>query len=89
MSDQQTTSDHAPVLEATEARQAFRGRHVLWVLVISLVLVVLALFGAWASHAPALDRADKSEETAAPDAFNSPEPAAKQTAAQPAPANPR
>jgi hypothetical protein len=37
-------------ISAPRARQAYRGRRVLWVLIASLSLVALALFGTWASH---------------------------------------
>jgi hypothetical protein len=37
--DRETQSP--PVLSPTEARQGFRGRHLLWVLVISLGLIVV------------------------------------------------
>jgi hypothetical protein len=43
-------TEHAPDLGATEARQARRGRHAFVVLVISLFLVVIGLFGAWAFY---------------------------------------
>jgi hypothetical protein len=32
---------HGPVLTTTEARQGRRGRHVLWILVISMALLVV------------------------------------------------
>ncbi len=38
---QQQQGDHGPVLTTTEARQGRRGRHVLWVLVISMALLVV------------------------------------------------
>ncbi|HEY4029617.1 MAG TPA: hypothetical protein VGM25_04695 [Caulobacteraceae bacterium] len=37
----ETKPQDPPVLSPTEARQGFRGRHVLWVLVISLGLIVV------------------------------------------------
>ena len=37
--------EHAPVLEATEARAGRRGLHVLAILVVSMTLAVIALFG--------------------------------------------
>ena len=44
-----TAADHdAPDLDATDARQARWGRHAFRILVVSLVLGLLALFGAWA-----------------------------------------
>ena len=42
---------HGPVLNATRARQGRWGRHVFWVLIISIVLAALALFGAWTFRA--------------------------------------
>ncbi|MBI1198799.1 MAG: hypothetical protein GC203_13140 [Phenylobacterium sp.] len=57
------------VLEATRARQARRGTHVLWVLVIGTALAALALLAAYAWRA-----------SAAPD--NGPTPAERQNAAQ-------
>jgi hypothetical protein len=39
---------HAPELDVMHARQARRGRHAFIILVISLVLGLLVVFGAWA-----------------------------------------
>ena len=39
--------EHAPRLTATEARSGFRGRHVLWVLILSVTLATIALALAW------------------------------------------
>ncbi len=80
MTDSQTTPGDGPRLEATEARQGRRGKHVLWILVMSLVLVILALFGAWAARAPDLAKADPNgtSRTSAAASFNAPEPSAKQ-----------
>lgn len=89
MSDQPAApGEHGPVLEATEARQARRGKPVLWVLIISLILVVAALFGVWANRAPSLARAERAEESG-PRTFQSPEPAARQTTEPAAPADAR
>lgn len=58
-------TDHAPEIEATEARQGRWGRHMLWVLLAGLLLVVIALFGTWASRAPDLAAVDyKARATA-------------------------
>lgn len=38
---------HSPVLNATRARQGRYGKHIFWVLIISIVLAAIALFGAW------------------------------------------
>ena len=42
------TEQHAPDLDVTHARQALRGVHALVILVVSLLLAVLVVFGAWA-----------------------------------------
>jgi hypothetical protein len=58
-------TEHAPELEATDARQGRWGRHMLWVLLAGLLLVVIALFGTWASRAPDLESVDyKAKATA-------------------------
>ena len=49
-----TTDGKPEVLNATPARQGMRGRHVLWVLIISSLLAALALFGSWAMRSPDL-----------------------------------
>ena len=41
---------HAPELDVTEARQGLRGRHALIILVVSLMLGLIAVFGAWAYY---------------------------------------
>ena len=41
-------TEHAQDLDATEARQGLRGRHAFVILVVSLVLGLAAVFGAWA-----------------------------------------
>ncbi len=41
-------TEHTENLDATEARQGLRGRHAFVVLVVSLVLGLIAVFGAWA-----------------------------------------
>ena len=83
-------ADHGPVLNVTEARQGRRGKHVLWILLASLVLVVAALFGSWAARAPQLatteDRANPQMENS--QTFSAPEPAAKQTDVMQAPGVP-
>ena len=48
----------APELDATDARQGRWGRHMLWVLLAGLLLVVIALFGSWAARAPDLESVD-------------------------------
>lgn len=64
-------SQDAPVLDATEARQGRRGKHALWILVISLALVVVALMGTWASHSSKLADAEPNKAANAA-AFDAP-----------------
>ncbi|MDB5458356.1 MAG: hypothetical protein JWO72_97 [Caulobacteraceae bacterium] len=45
---------HAPVLTVTEARQGRRGRHMAWVLGISMALVVIGFASLWIASAPHL-----------------------------------
>ena len=44
-------TQHAPDLDVTEARQGLRGRHAFIILVVSLTLGLIAVFGAWAFFA--------------------------------------
>ena len=83
MTDANPATEHAPVLEATEARQGRRGKHVLWILVVSLVLVVIALFGAWAMHAKDLasTEVNNGRQHPAAAAFQTPTTPARQNAA--------
>jgi hypothetical protein len=53
-------TEHAPHLSVTEARQGFRGRHVLMVLIASVALTSLALALAWGWRAGDFHRADSS-----------------------------
>jgi hypothetical protein len=46
------TYSSRPVLNATRARQGRRGRHMLWVLLVSTLLAALGLFAAWTWKAP-------------------------------------
>lgn len=73
--------DHGVVMDVTHARQARRGKHVLWILIISLVLVVAALFGAWGMRAQQLQDVEphNGRQPADAQAFQAPEPAARQT----------
>ncbi len=48
------TEEHAPVLTVTEARQGLRGRHMVWVLGISMALVIVGMGSLWLAHAPSL-----------------------------------
>lgn len=52
-------AEHAPELDATEARQGRWGRHMLWVLLAGLILVAIALFGTWAMRAGDLQALDE------------------------------
>lgn len=85
-----TDTDHGPVLNVTEARQGRRGKHVLWILIVSLILVVAALFGSWAARAPQLadSNANNGRASSGGEPFNAPEPAAKQTDVMQAPGVP-
>jgi hypothetical protein len=70
------SSDPAPHLNATRARSGLRGRHVLWVLLISLLLVVIALFGAWGlkSHDLAATQPGPAAENHTARSFDAPAP---------------
>ena len=50
----ETEQEHAPVLTVTEARQGRRGRHMAWVLGISMALVIAGLGSLWLASAPSL-----------------------------------
>ena len=63
--DRDTDTEHAPDLAATDARQGRWGRHMLWVLLAGLVLVVIALFGTWAARAPDLESVDSKARAVA------------------------
>ena len=56
-------TEHAPHLTVTEARQAFRGRHILVVLIVSVALAGLALAAAWGWRSGDFHRADASAAT--------------------------
>jgi hypothetical protein len=43
-------AEQPEVVNATRARQGSRGMHILWVLVISIALAAVALFGSLAWH---------------------------------------
>lgn len=76
---QTTPEEHGVVMDVTHARQARRGKHVLWILIVSLVLVVAALFGSWAARAPQLQSADTVTSSQPKAPFQSPEPIARET----------
>ena len=63
--DRDTDTEHAPDLAATDARQGRWGRHMLWVLLAGLVLVVIALFGTWASRSGDLAAVDSKSRAVA------------------------
>ena len=64
--------EHHTELDATDARQARWGRHAFWMLLASMVLVVIALFGTWIARSGDLQsvdhktRAVPGEETGSP-----------------------
>jgi len=65
MTDSTNGPDHGPDVGATDARQGRWGRHVFWVLLAGLALVVIALFGTWFSQAGNLESVDhKARATA-------------------------
>lgn len=49
------TEEASQVMKATRARQGSWGRHIFWVLIISVVLAAMALFGAWAFNSQNLE----------------------------------
>lgn len=65
--DDPDSEGHAE-LEATDARQGRWGRHMLWVLLASVVLVIIALFGSWAARAPDLEAVDSKSRAVAEEA---------------------
>ncbi len=58
-----SSQDHAPELDVTHARQARRGLHALAILVASTLLVLIALFGAWAFYSGWLGGPRGGQET--------------------------
>ena len=46
-----TSIEHGPELTETQARSGFRGLHVLWMLIISVGLAIIALALAWGYRA--------------------------------------
>jgi hypothetical protein len=60
-----TEPEHGPELDATDARQGRWGRHMLWVLLAGLLLVVIALGGTWAYRSGDLQAADDKARTTA------------------------
>ena len=74
----QNTEEAPQSTKATRARQGSWGRHIFWVLAISIVLAALALLGTWAVSSPDLkgEGGQVRSQTAAP-AFDMPEPTPK------------
>ena len=56
------TEHHAIDLDVTHARQARRGLHAFVILVVSLSLVIIALFGAWAYYSRDLAQGHGNKE---------------------------
>lgn len=79
-----------PAVNATRARQGRAGRHVLLLLLASLALVVIALFGAWAWRSDELATTDVNAGYQAADAqvFDQGEPMAKQNEVNRTPGRP-
>ena len=73
-------TDTQPDLNATEARQGRRGRHVLLILVVSLALVVVAFAVIWMTHADDLanKNGNANADPAAAANFTAPEQMVKQ-----------
>jgi hypothetical protein len=72
-----TRDSQRPAVGATRARQGRLGRHVLWVLVFGLALVILGFFAAftWKSGDLASTEPNNAREAADARAFTAPEPA--------------
>ncbi len=51
----QDIEEHAPILTVTQARGAARGRHIAWVLGISMALVVAGFTAMYLYHLPHLN----------------------------------
>lgn len=86
MADSSRPTDTRPVVNATDARQGRYGRHMIWVLIGGLVLVVVAFAVIWGMKAPGFANANANNgpanvnSPAGPDpaqAFHAPEPAAQ------------
>lgn len=78
--------DHAPTLKATRARQGRWGKHIFWVLVVSIILAAVALFGAWGMRSGDIAAVEhtKGADTPAEAASATTEPTApKQTPQEP------
>ena len=60
MAVQNTTQDH-PVVAATRARQGRWGKHVLWVLIVSLALAALVLAITWGANSSRLSAVEGNQ----------------------------
>jgi hypothetical protein len=67
-------AEHAPEVAATDARQGRWGRHALWMLLASLALVVIALFGTWWARSGDLQSVDHKSRAVAGEEATSPTP---------------
>lgn len=63
----QSYTSHGPRVSETKAKQATRGRHVFWILVISLLLSGAALFVVWAYNARNLASVEPARERLPPE----------------------
>jgi hypothetical protein len=66
--------EHAPEVPATDARQGRWGRHALWMLLASLALVFIALFGTWWARSGDLRAVDHKARVTAGEEQTSPTP---------------
>jgi len=83
-----TRYTNSPRMAATRVRQGRFGRHLLWVLLVSLALAVLALFGSWAWQSDELASTEPNNWRARDNAqdFAAGEPQALQSRPTPGPA---
>ncbi len=51
---QDSQQDHGPVMSVQDARQGQRGRHIAWVLGLSMLLIVAGFTGLYLYHLPHL-----------------------------------
>jgi hypothetical protein len=77
MADVQNQDEHGPVLTTTEARGASRGRHMAWVLGVSMVLIVVVFAVMWlgsATHLSGTGGQTTADSKAAATGFKAPAP---------------
>jgi hypothetical protein len=82
MADVQDQDEHGPVLTVTQARGALRGRHMAWVLGVSMVLIVVAFAVLWlgsASHLAGAGGQTTADSKAAATGFKAPPPQPRQS----------